>query len=212
MLKVYVADCRPLEEQVLFDRKIALAGDERRMRILSFRSKADQRRALAATLLLREALTAEGISYEYSHFSTKENGKPCLCGEELYFSLSHAGERAMCAVADHEVGADIESFARFKGKEERTERIAKRCLTERERALLEVSDNFSEGLIRLWTKKESYVKLTGEGLARDFSTIDTLNQAFYEQRDLAGGYCATVCLREKFSQAVWMDNVMVIYE
>lgn len=118
----------------------------------------------------------------------------------------------MCVVADHEVGADIESYARFKGKEERTERIAKRCLTERERALLEASDNFPGELIRLWTKKESYVKLTGEGLAYDFSTIDTLNQAFYEQRDLSGGYCATICLRESCGRAVWMDSVMSIYD
>lgn len=212
MLKIYIADCTPLQEQVLFEKKMILAGEERRRRILSFQSKADQRRALAATLLLRAALETEGISYENSSFSKRANGKPCLCGGELYFNLSHAGERAMCVVADCEVGADIESLARFEGLDQRAQRIARRCLTQEEQKWLENAKNFSEELIRLWTKKESYVKLTGEGLSCDFSTVDTLHQAFYVQRGLAGGYCATVCTWEACDRAVWMDSVMSIYE
>ena len=98
MLKVYIADCTPFAEPDVFRRGLALVKEERKDRILSFRSHADRQRSLSATLLLRLALEKEGISYADSCFRIEANGKPQLCDQGLYFSLSHSGDRALCAL------------------------------------------------------------------------------------------------------------------
>ena len=212
MLKVYIADCTPFAEPDVFRRGLALVKEERKDRILSFRSHADRQRSLSATLLLRLALEKEGISYADSCFRIEANGKPQLCDQGLYFSLSHSGDRALCALADCEVGADIELLSRFGKDENKARQVARRCLTADEMVQLEASDDFCENLIRMWTKKESYVKLTGEGLACDFTSVDTIRRGFYEQRSLSGGYCATVCTRKSCSGILWFEGTKFIYE
>lgn len=205
MLKIYVTDCTFLKSKMQWQQMERLASEERRERILSFHSMDDRRRSLAASLLLRIALLEEHISYEETCFSKGRHGKPLLTNSSLYFNVSHAGERAMCALADREVGADVESLFRFEKRKKGPEHIAGKCLNPKELAILEGSDRYEEELIRVWTKKESYVKMTGEGLSRDFTTVDTTVENCYEQRILPGGYCATVCTREFCGPGIWQE-------
>lgn len=184
-------------------RNMQLVSDARRERILAFRSTEDRCRSLAAALLLRLALEKEDVSYDEAVFFEGEHGKPMLKHRDLHFNLSHAGKWAMCAISDREVGADIEGLFRFDGKKKRMEGIARRCLTKEEQAYLAHADHYEEELIRIWTKKESYVKMTGEGLSRDLSTVDTLQGNCYEQRTLADGYCATVCTISACGPGSW---------
>ena len=37
-----------------------------------------------------------------------ENGKPCLEGAPLFFSVSHSGDKALIVICDRPVGADLE--------------------------------------------------------------------------------------------------------
>lgn len=205
MLNIYIADSTFLKEQKVWEKSIQLVSDDRREQILSFHSMEDRCRSLTASLLLRLALGKEAVSYEAAVFSKGEHGKPMLEHANLHFNLSHAGTWAMCALADREVGADIECLFRFDGKKKRMAGIARKCLTMKERAFLEKSDHCEEDLIRIWTKKESFVKMTGEGLSRDLSTVDTMQGICYEQRTLPDGYCATVCTESFCGPGIWQE-------
>ena len=87
--------------------------------------------------------------YEYG-----DNNKPKMVHpQDGFFSLSHAGPYGLCAWAEQPVGADIESEMRD------LTRIARRVKAPAEQ---------EEDLNRIWCMKESYVKLTGEGLSHPF--------------------------------------------
>lgn len=95
-------------------------------------------------------------------FSYGQNGKPYFQDYPFYFNLSHSGEYVFCAISDREVGVDIQQFRpvdevrltrRFFSDEE--QKILERCLDREERRKF---------FYRLWTRKEAYGKLTGEGI------------------------------------------------
>ena len=91
------------------------------------------------------------------------NGKPYLQDYPLYFNLSHSGNYVVCAVSAREVGVDIQEY-----KKTDVERLARRFFSEEEQGILMACTNEKEQcklFFRLWTRKEAYGKLTGEGIA-----------------------------------------------
>lgn len=91
------------------------------------------------------------------------NGKPYLQDDPVYFNLSHSGNYAVCAVSSREVGVDIQEY-----KQADMERLARRFFSEEEQNALKACTNGEEQyklFYRLWTRKEAYGKLTGEGIA-----------------------------------------------
>lgn len=96
-----------------------------------------------------------------------EGGKPYLEGSPFRFSLSHTGNVAACALATEEVGLDLEAV--------RTEPkgVAARFFTAEENAELDAAapGERNQLFFTLWTAKESYLKLTGKGLAGGLSTF-----------------------------------------
>lgn len=95
-----------------------------------------------------------------------EKGKPYFRDYPIYFNLSHSGDYVLCALSPEEVGADIQQHrAGARGQ------IAARFFSPREIAALaggRECDN--ELFFRLWTRKEAYGKLTGEGIAKAVGT------------------------------------------
>lgn len=82
--------------------------------------------------------------------------KPYVRNSSYHFNLSHSGDYLLLAVGDAPVGADIEKMTKIRPKtlekyfaDEEQERVEK----EGKHAFFEI-----------WTKKESYVKYTGEGI------------------------------------------------
>jgi 4'-phosphopantetheinyl transferase len=193
MLKVYLKNIAPLRDEAVFEEKIKLVHGARQEKLRSYRAVDDRCRGLAAGLALREALEQEGVSYREASFFYGASGKPYLRRPELYFSLTHAGELAVCVLSDHEVGADIEQLSRFDGREAQMERIARKIMTEEEWQLWQKNPS-GEALLRLWTKKESYAKYTGAGLSCDFATIDTIRGASYAHPEVPEGYFLSVCM------------------
>lgn len=137
----------------------------RRFRALSCRKEEDAARLTGAGLLLRRALCEAGVPAQAQIFSENEWGKPYLPGGPE-FSLSHAGDFAVCAVSDFPVGADIE-------KARVTEAVAERFFHPDEVSFLRalpVSEQ-ADARLRLWTAKEAYTKYLGGGLHVPFSSF-----------------------------------------
>ena len=95
-------------------------------------------------------------------------------------------------------GVDVEQENRFL-QEERNQKLAKRILTETEWNYWKDSRYDSYELLRFWTRKESYVKMTGEGMTKAFSAVDTLCEKYYKELPLGtlkDRYLISVCTQE----------------
>lgn len=106
-----------------------------------------------------EKLPRRSLTYRYG-----EKGKPYFRDLPYYFSLSHSGDYVFCALSTEEIGADIQQHRR-QLKEDNRRRLAERFFSEEEKRALEASGERGELFYRLWTRKEAFGKLTGEGVA-----------------------------------------------
>lgn len=158
-VKIYALDSAFLADPALFEKYYALQPVWRKRRVDAIKTAADRRLSLGAGILLQNALPGADLNAVW----TGENGKPYLKEAGVYFSLSHAGAYAVCAVGPGELGCDIEKL-----RPARTG-VAERFFHPEEVALLHAAPDAAsrEGLFfRLWTLKESYIKATGKGLSQ----------------------------------------------
>lgn len=140
--------------------------------ILSFRkdivfdkkNEKDRLRSIAASYGLKQALLNAGITATEDKIRYNEKGKLFIDG--CYVNLSHSGDMAVCVFDENECGVDLERISRF-GKMTDKEGMIKRILSEGEIKYYEglSRDDKAVYLCEKWTAKESYVKMTGEGIA-----------------------------------------------
>lgn len=159
----------------------------RREKVERMRSEKSRAACLGAGLLLQFAVQAalreterEEAGYELAVYTASQvlkqldglldlkmyyggNGKPYLEDYPFYFNLSHSGNYVVCAVSPREVGVDIQEYRQVD-----MERLSGRFFSEEEQSVLKSCTNGKEQcklFYRLWTRKEAYGKLTGEGIA-----------------------------------------------
>lgn len=113
---------------------------------------------------LKTAIEAYDNTFDYP-METTANGKPVFSEHpEIHFNLSHAGDYVVCVVSQWEVGVDIE------GNREVRASIENRFFSCEECRWVQAADSeklHNERFFRLWTLKEAYSKLTGEGISYD---------------------------------------------
>lgn len=141
---------------------------ERQERIGRIRHEKDRYRCLGAGLLIAYGLCQEGVERSRQIFCRGENGKPVLAEMQgVYFNASHAGDYVVVAVADCEIGIDVECRRKVHGSSVR------KCCTGKEQEWLKEQEDRDMAFLRLWTMKESYLKWTGEGLRIPLADIET---------------------------------------
>lgn len=93
----------------------------------------------------------------------EKNGKPYMRDYPFFFNLSHSGGYVFCVLSEREAGADIQRCSPADYG-----RLAGRFFSEEERLALDGCAGEGERrrlFYRLWTRKEAFGKLTGEGIA-----------------------------------------------
>lgn len=152
-IRIYWIDVRTVDPDS--PRVRALMSARRREKLDGLPLIDERRRSAAAELALALAVARErGTPPAPVPWAAQKGGKPHLPGGEVHFSLSHAADAAVCAVADQPVGVDVERA-----------RSVSRSLRRRLLSPAEV-DRPDDRLLWTWVAKESYLKLTGEGIAR----------------------------------------------
>ena len=140
---------------------------------------------------LARRLAAEkyGLAPEELQTARGPHGKPFFFGlPGFHFSLSHSGEALALAVHGSPVGVDVERLR------EPELRVARRFFTADEQAAMRGG---GARFYEIWTKKEAYLKYTGEGLSRpltSFSVTELPGVRFRTQT--RKGYMITVCYGE----------------
>ena len=193
MKKIYTKDISVYSDPKLFAADYALMPAYRKEKIDAYKFQNGKYLSLGVGVLLREALMDLGIvsesepsTYADLQITYNENGKPFLKDfPEIYFSLSHSEERAMCVVADTPVGCDVQFH-----ENKSTAMIADKFYTDEEKAL---------PFYDVWALKESYIKAAGLSLGIDFKTIPIKTNADYtlELLDLEDNYSWAVCTKNK---------------
>lgn len=113
---------------------------------------------------------------------------------DIRFSISHSGGLVVLAMAETEVGIDVEEI-----KERNYTPIVNRQFSEGEKR--EACD--LTGFLRVWTRKEAYLKLTGEGLGglpnADVSSDVTLNgkKVVFTPLEIFDGYVGAIAAEEQ---------------
>lgn len=157
MVKVFVGNISHLEDPKGNPSLMGVMTSYRKEKIEKCLQEKGRRQNLGAQLLLEQVLKQYGRST--AEIVRGENGKPEIDG--FYFNLSHAQEYVICAVGDSQVGCDIEAI------KDAPLRIAERYFSKREKEQLDsavTTEEKSDLFYRMWTIKESYLKMTGEGL------------------------------------------------
>ncbi len=158
-MDVYFLDTIMFEDPLIYESAYREANEERRKKLDRFRFEQDKRLSLGAGLLLKRALTDKGV--KDMELARMTNGKPYLKNcKAWHFNLSHSGTVAMCVIAGMPVGCDIERIGNPPLK------IERRVFSKEEQAVLSGLENEAQRryFYTLWTAKESFLKLTGEGL------------------------------------------------
>lgn len=173
--RIYTAEVAPLASSALFDAWYARMPGPRRIKVDRMRFSEGKYLSLGAGALLDTALRSAGLDAASEAFAEGPQGKPFLRDHpEMDFNLSHSGTRILCVLASLPCGCDVE----------RTDRgspaLARRFFAPEETAALEAQiaaggdPAFHRLFTRIWTRKESFLKATGEGLFCPMNSFSVL--------------------------------------
>lgn len=103
-----------------------------------------------------------------------DNGKPFYKDHpEVKFNLSHSGQRVVLITSDKEVGCDVEKI-KPESEIEKSLKIAERYFTSDEIEFINKSSEKQKAFCSIWTRKESYLKALGTGLAKSLNTFSVI--------------------------------------
>jgi len=157
----------------LFQRLLSM--DERR-RSERFHFEEDRRRFIIRQGILRKILGRYlGVEPSRLQFCYGKNGKPALADtfgkEKVRFNSSHSEGLALYAFThDREIGVDVEHIRDIPEMEQITERF----FSARENAVFHTlpESKKKEAFFNCWTRKEAFIKATGDGLSLPLDRFD----------------------------------------
>ncbi len=135
------------------------------------------------SMVAASALLSMGV--ENLHYD--ENNKPWA--DNCFVSISHSHDMVAVCKSDKPVGIDIEYMSTGRDYQ----KIAKRFYKGKELEYLNSSPTL-ESFYEIWTKKEAYSKISGQGAIEIFEGFDVFSLEGYDfQTELIGDYALSVC-------------------
>lgn len=152
-----------MQEEKVYEQALALVSAYRRQKIAFLKHQKDKDRSLGAALVLHRGLMEYGLEERMMEYENGAQGKPFFrYHPEISFSLSHSGDYALCSIGRGAIGNDIEMV-----KSGRLQ-VAERFFAKEEKEWILQAEGVPEmedRMFRLWTMKESFLKVTGLGMS-----------------------------------------------
>lgn len=164
MMKLYRINIKKFDDPLENPGLLELVGAERRKKVLRYYRPDDRKRSLGAGIIIRKILNENGLSE--SNIKYTEHEKPVA--DHCYFNVSHAGDYVVGVFADHEIGCDIEEIV------DAPLEIADRFFYSGEAEYIAASEDKSRAFFKLWTLKESYMKMTGRGMSIPLDSFEVV--------------------------------------
>lgn len=162
MVKICYLNTAFLNDDSVYNEYYGKISEFRKRKIDRFVFRKDKNLCLGAGISLDKMLERYNLSECSVKYIIGENGKPILAEyPHIHFNISHSGQYVMCAFSDEEIGCDIEKIQVMNMD------VAKRFFAadEYEYICNLVSDEERKNaFFRLWTMKESVMKITGLGM------------------------------------------------
>lgn len=227
MLRIYHKNTAFLSDPEIYAQVYGSLSVHRQKNADRYRLENGRLLSVCAGALLDEALREYGLKEADMEYLEGPHGKPSFANApDIHFSISHSHEEVMLAISDAPVGCDIEQVRTMKCS------IVERFFSPCERSLIlsslpdagetaaegrpEYTGDAARAFFRIWTLKESFMKVTGMGLSLgpeqfsikitdgspitvkgrgkdDFGGIFDADYDFAEY-DLIPGYCMSSCV------------------
>ena len=194
MVYLYVADISRLSEPMECPRLMEKLPVERQQKIARYKQREKRMQSFGAGLLLNRVLNKYGVSVDT--LRTDAIGKPVA--EGICFNLSHSGTYVICAVSQKPVGCDIEEIKNA------PKQIEERAFSFAEREYLKEVDNdaYNREFYRIWTRKESFLKMRGIGIRVPLQEVE-MTGCYFKEYEIPG-YQVIVCAEEnEFAELSW---------
>ena len=164
--RIYIATTKALEDEEKFASLYKTVSQYRKQKIDNYKTPAEKRLSLGVGILLQRALEKEGYDEKKLQILSKDNGRPYFKGhEDIFFSLSHSGERVMCAISDEPIGCDVQIISEDAGVD-----------------------------LETWPKMESYSKASDTSLVDLLGGKVSYNQAYhFKELEKNDGYKYVIC-------------------
>lgn len=166
-MKIYYAKISELLEEEM-QSAMRLLPKERIEKITRTKQKKNQLQSIYAGILLEYALKEIGEKGKELTFQKNADGKPFIKElPEFHYNLSHSKEYVALVVDMQAVGIDVERV--------RTgyQKLVTRFFSAKEIAY--ILENWTDELFtKFWTRKESYLKVTGYGMRMPLNAFSTL--------------------------------------
>ena len=136
-----------------------------------FKTNAEKSALSSTAYSLLNELLSKDYGIKNAKILKTNKGKPYLEeNADIYFNISHTKGAVAIAFCDSETGVDIEHERPINPK------IAGRHFCDDEMIVIEKSNNTNAELLKMWTRKEAYIKMSGEGLSSGLNTFNTLDK------------------------------------
>lgn len=150
---------------------LTLVSQSRAAKVQRLKARNKQLQSLFAKLLLRAVLCDRlKVQNTELEFAVSEKGKPYLkSNTDVHFSISHTDSLVAVAVSDSEVGIDAEAVRSADPK------LCERFFTASEQDFVAAgTPDWLKRFYTVWTRKEAYVKYTGNGLSTPLGSFSTV--------------------------------------
>ena len=192
LLKVYYCELNEHISDSIFNSLLSYVTYEKRQIIYKYKYSIDKKLSLYSELLLR-IIVSQTLHIHSNEIIIKRSktGKPFLEQfPELEFNISHTRNAIAIALSSSTVGIDIEHIKDMDLK------IAENYYTSNEYKYV-VSSEFecNQRFYEVWTRKEAYIKYTGNGLATPLNSFDVFKNKLKDQINtfIRNSYCISVC-------------------
>ncbi len=179
-----------------YNKWFSLLDDDLKNRISGFKFDLDRIQSVAGYMLAIKGICERcEVDVEKVMLSKTKKGKPYAIGLDVHFNISHSHDMVVCVVDDTPVGVDIEKIRAVNLN------VAKRICSDNE--LLYIfgrtpnnSDfnycddiNILTRFFKIWTSKEAYGKLIGEGISLISHDTKDINASTI----IKDGYVISIC-------------------
>ena len=158
MIKVSYLDFAKIKDKSLINGIYENLPQFIKEKIDNINNEKKKRETLCAWYLLYKTLCSLSLDIKDYEFFTPVNKKPYVKDNPFYFNLSHSKGLCACVVASFPCGIDVEYVKEYSKK------IKDAYFSKEEKELMLNSDNKNDTFFKIWTLKESYVKMKSLGL------------------------------------------------
>lgn len=202
-MRIILIEVPDIIDEKEYNKLLCLISSNKRAKIKNYLNIRDIYSSIIGELLIRY-MVFEDIGHTEIFIKENEYGKPYIENSNLHYNVSHSGKWVICVMDTQEIGIDIEEYRKVNIE------CNKNIFTKNEYKKVICSKKPEREFIRLWTIKESYIKLIGKGLQIPLNSFEiekniiiNNNTYYYKEYTTLENYNISLCSeKNKFPKII----------